>query len=239
MDLLLAVITLCVVYASFTISASAGLGGSLLLVPTLALTLGTKEGVALAALLLASNNVAKIVAYRRTLPFRAAVVVVIMTMLGAALGANLLVRAPSGVVAVAIVAMFAFSMLAERQNLDGLRAVASPLLAFISGATSGFSGTSGPLKGVAIRNLGLDRYHTVGAASLVSFAGDATKAAVFAEASLLGRDSLMVAAAAVPLMVAGTWTGKTFNNRVGEKGYSMLFWSVMGGYSLRILIQLL
>ena len=39
--------------ASFFVSASAGMGGSLVLVPVLALSLGTKEGIALAALLLA------------------------------------------------------------------------------------------------------------------------------------------------------------------------------------------
>ena len=36
------------VFGSFFVSASAGLGGSLVLVPTLALVVGTKEGVALA-----------------------------------------------------------------------------------------------------------------------------------------------------------------------------------------------
>ena len=68
MDILATVGVLIAVYVSFTISASAGLGGSLLMVPTLALFLGTKEGVALAALLLASNNIMKIIAYRETLP---------------------------------------------------------------------------------------------------------------------------------------------------------------------------
>ena len=56
MDILAMVGVLVLVYASFTISASAGLGGSLLLVPTLVVFLGSKEGIALAALLLASNN---------------------------------------------------------------------------------------------------------------------------------------------------------------------------------------
>ena len=54
------VLTLIAVAVSFTVSASAGLGGSLVLVPILALVLGTKEGVALAALLLAANNVVKL-----------------------------------------------------------------------------------------------------------------------------------------------------------------------------------
>ena len=238
MDLLTAAVVLALVYASFVISASAGLGGSLVMVPTLALFLGSKEGVALAALLLAGNNVMKIIAYRRTLPFRAASVIVVLIVLGAALGSTLLVNAPELVVTIGIVTMFVASVFAERFEIRRLRAGFAPLLAFASGASSGFSGTSGPLKGVAIRNLDLDRRHFVGAASLASFAGDATKTAIFADAELLGRTSVLVALAAIPLMAFGTWTGSTINSRAGERTFAILFWIVMAGYSVRLLIVL-
>lgn len=230
---------LALVYVAFTVSASAGLGGSLVLVPTLALFLGTKEGVALAALLLASNNVAKIVAYRATLPYRAAGMVVAGVVLGAALGSTLLVRAPTELVTAAVVAMFGATLVAEKFDLRPARAGFAPALSFVSGATSGFSGTSGPLKGAAIRNLGLDRRHFVGAASLASFAGDLTKTAVFAEAELLGRSSLLLALAAVPLMALGTWTGSRLNDRAGEQTFAVLFWTVMSGYTVRLGILLL
>ncbi len=164
MDILFAVAVLALVYASFVISASAGLGGSLLMVPTLALFLGSKEGVALAALLLASNNVMKIIAYRKTLPFRAAAPLIVLIAVGAALGSTLLVNASDVVVTIAIVLMFVASVVAERYEIRRLRAGFAPVLAFVSGASSGFSGTSGPLKGAAIRNLDLDRRHFVGAA---------------------------------------------------------------------------
>lgn len=230
---------LALVYVSFTVSASAGLGGSLVLVPTLALYLGTKEGVALAALLLSSNNVVKIIAYRRTLPFRAAAGITILIVIGAALGSTLLVQAPTIVVTIGVVAMFVATILAERLELTPVRAGFAPLLAFVSGASSGFSGTSGPLKGVAIRNLDLDRRHFVGAASLASFAGDATKTAIFAEADLLGRTSILLALAAVPLMALGTWTGSNLNERVGEHRFALLFWTVMSGYTVRLGILIL
>jgi len=239
MTVLTTIVVLALVYASFAISASAGLGGSLLMVPTLALFLGSKEGVALAALLLASNNVMKIIAYRRTLPFRAAAFIIVMIVLGAALGSTLLVRAPEWAVTVGIVGMFIASVAAERMELQRLRTGFAPLLAFVSGASSGFSGTSGPLKGVAIRNLDLDRRHFVGAASLASFAGDATKTAIFADAELLGRESVLIAIAAVPLMALGTWTGSTINRRAGERTFAILFWTVMAGYSVRLFILLL
>ena len=57
MDSLFFVPALIACFLSFALSASAGLGGSLILVPALVLILGAREGMALAALLLAGNNV--------------------------------------------------------------------------------------------------------------------------------------------------------------------------------------
>ena len=235
MDPIVVVLTLVAVATAFALSASAGLGGSLILVPTLALVLGTKEGVALAALLLAGNNVVKVVAYRKTLPVVKAAVVVGLLALGAAIGARLLVSSPEDVVTVAVIVSFVLALIAERLDLSRLRTVGGPLLAFGAGATSGFSGTSGPLKGMAIRQLNLDRGHFVGAASLASLVGDATKSAVFAEAQLLDGSAVILAILAIPLMVVATFTGRRINQSIGERGYSVLFWTVMAGYTARLL----
>ena len=238
MDILATVGVLIAVYVSFTISASAGLGGSLLMVPTLALFLGTKEGVALAALLLASNNIMKIIAYRETLPFRKAAGIAALIVIGAAIGSTLLVNAPVWAVTIAVLAMFATTIITEKREIKAVRSKFGPFLAFVAGASSGFSGTSGPLKGVAIRNLDLDRRHFVGAASLASFAGDAAKTAIFAEADLLGRDAWLTCLAAIPLMALGTWSGSKLNERLGEQTFAILFWTVMAGYSIRLGILL-
>jgi uncharacterized membrane protein YfcA len=112
------------------------------------------------------------------------------------------------------------------------------VLALGSGATSGFSGTSGPLKGLAIRQLELDRGHFVGAASLASLVGDLTKTAVFTEAQLLGSDSYTLALMAVPLMLVATFSGRRINQTIGERGYSLLFWGVMAGYTVRLVVRL-
>lgn len=232
------VLTLIAVLVSFWVSASAGLGGSLILVPTLGLVLGTNQGVALAALLLAINNVVKVIAYRRTLPFRRALVVIILIAFGASFGARLLVAAPEDVVTVAVIVSFIVALIAEKMSLHRLKTVGGPTVAFASGATSGFSGTSGPLKGMSIRQLNLDRAHFVGAASLASLAGDATKTAVFAEARLLGAESLLIAGLAAPLTLIGTLGGRRFNQQIGEAGYTALFWAVMAGYTLRLMVSL-
>jgi hypothetical protein len=238
MELWVMVLTLMAVAVSFTVSASAGLGGSLILVPVLALVLGTKEGVALAALLLAANNVVKVFAYRETLPFRKALVVIVLVAVGAALGALLLVAVPERVVTAVVITSFVLALLAERLDLTRLRRIGAPVLALGGGATSGFSGTSGPLKGIALRQLVLDRAHFVGAASLVSLAGDATKATVFIDAGLLGGDSFLVALAAIPLMLVATFAGRRINRAIGERGYTSLFWGVMAGYTMRLVLSL-
>ena len=234
MDGIVLIAVFVAVALSFTVSASAGFGGSLVLVPALALLLGTKTGTALAALLLAANNVVKVWAYRETIPWRRAALVTVLVAIGTAVGALLFVAAPEDLVTVAVIVTFALAFVAERYDLSGLRSFGMPVLALFSGATSGFSGTAGPLKGLAVRSLGLDRRHLVGALSLVSLVGDATKTVIWTEASLISADGYRVAAAAVPLMVVATLTGRRINSRLGERGFTGLFWLVMTGYTARL-----
>jgi uncharacterized membrane protein YfcA len=237
LDATTTVLVLVAVALSFAVSAAAGFGGSLILVPALALVLGTRSGVALAALLLAGNNVVKVLLYRRTLPFRSALVLIVLISVGSAVGALALVAAPEDVVTVAVICAFAATFLAERLDLhDGLRRYGAGPLAFVSGATSGFSGTSGPLKGIAFRSLSLDRAHLVGGLSLASLAGDAVKTSVFAEAQLISSAGLQLALVAVPLMVVASLAGRRLNRRLGERGFTRLFWAVMVGYTGRLLL---
>ena len=219
---------------AFLLSASAGLGGSLILVPILALLLGAKEGIALAGLLLAANNVAKTLFYRHTIPWRASMGVLAAILIGVAVGSVLLVHAPDTlvdiVVATCLVAAFAF----ERLEMATIKRRFAPLLAFGAGITSGFSGTSGPMKGIALRSLGFDRLYFVGAASIVSLGGDVVKSAIFAKAQLLTAASLNLFLMAVPIMFISSYLGKRLNATLGERAFSTLFWAVMGGYAVRL-----
>jgi uncharacterized protein len=227
-------LVLVAVTAAFALSASAGFGGSLVLVLSLALLLGTKSGVALAALLLAGNNIVKVFAYRKTLPYRRAFPVIVLVAIGTFLGALLLVSAPERVVTIAVIVSFIVAFAVESLHLERFRRTSSPVLAFASGATSGFSGTSGPLKGLAVRALDLDRLHLVGALSLVSLVGDVTKTAIWTEARLLDGRDYVFALTCIPLMLGATFLGRYLNSTIGERGYTGLFWAVMVGYTGRL-----
>jgi uncharacterized protein len=75
---------------------------------------GPKRASRSPPLLLAGNNVVKIVAYRQTLPYLKPGAILVALVFGTVLGAQLLVAAPEKVVTVAIIAAFATSVVTER-----------------------------------------------------------------------------------------------------------------------------
>lgn len=222
--------------AAFTVSATFGLGGSLILVPALSLALGTKQGVALAALLLALNNVPKCAVYRRTIPWRTCAGVVIVSTIGVTVGAIGLVALPERAVQWGVVAVIVTTLLWEFAGRPKPHRVSSTGLAAASGLTSGLSGTSGPLKGLALRTLDLPKAELVGAASVVSLAGDATKTAVFTEAGILTASGWATGAALVPIMIGCTMLGRHLNVELQERVFRVGFWTVMAGYGARLII---
>jgi uncharacterized membrane protein YfcA len=223
--------------SSMFLSSVAGYGGSLILVPALAALLGPQQGIALAALLLAWNNVFKVAAYRRTIPLREGWPLIVVTGLGALAGGLLLISVPSQVVYVAIGAVTVGTLVVEltggHRLLQARRAAAVPMMT-ASGFLSGISGTSGPLKGVAIRSLGLPRLEHVGLAAVVSLVGDTVKVELFAGAGLLADVRWSVVVSTVPLMPVAAWVGREMNRRIDEATFRWVFWSVVGGYVLRM-----
>tara|TARA_R110000823_G_scaffold8258_7_gene29383 strand:+ start:1610 stop:2329 length:720 start_codon:yes stop_codon:yes gene_type:complete len=235
-DALTLVLLALVIPASFMLSAAAGLGGSLILVPGLMLSIGTREGIAVAALLLACNNIAKVVVYRKTLPWASSALIAAAVMVGSALGATLMLQMPEAWVRYAVATMLLLTLAGDFVAQRSVRKIWAVFLAFLSGGTSGFSGTSGPLKGVAIRSLQLERFYFVGAASLVSMVGDTTKALVFSQSGLITASHLLLAGVLVPVMAGCTLLGRKINREIGEKWHSILFWTVMGGYLTRLMV---
>ncbi len=234
----LTAVILVVTFTSLFISSIAGYGGSLLLLPALAAILGPKEGIAMAALVLGWNNVFKVIAYRKTLAVRKSWPLLVVTAAGVFAGGTLLISAPETLIVWAIVvvtvASLAIELFAGARLRRANRSAAVPLMA--GGAVlSGFSGTSGPLKGISIRSLGLPRLEHVGVASCVSLVGDVLKVELFAQAGLLPRIEWYLVAAVLPVMPLAAWVGRRVNETINENTFRWVFWSVVGAYSLRMI----
>lgn len=230
-------IVLAVTFVALFISSIAGYGGSLVLVPALAAVLGPKEGIALSALLLGWNNAFKVVAYRETLALRRGWPLLIVTAIGVWTGTRLLIGSTDRLIMWAIVVVTVASLLAEllldAERLHARRHLAMPAMAGAS-VLSGISGSSGPLKGISIRSLGLPRLEHVGLAAAVSLVGDALKVQLFADAGVLRTVHLQTLVLAMPVMPIAAWTGRAINRRIDESAFRWVFWTVVGGYTLRM-----
>jgi len=137
----------------------------------------------------------------------------------------------------AVVAATVLSLVAELLRVDRVQK-AQELLAvptmLASGVLSGVSGTSGPLKGIAVRSLRLPRLEHVGLASCVSLVADALKVELFAIAGIFESIDLTVVLLAMPVMPVAAWIGRAVNRRIDEAAFRWIFWTVVGGYTLRM-----
>ena len=234
----LTIVVLLAAFTSLFVSSIAGYGGSLLLLPTFGALLGPKEGIAMAALVLGWNNVFKVIAYRKTLALRKGWPLLVVTAVGVFIGARFLLSAPEALVLWSIVVVTVISLGIELVASERIRrateSAAVPLMA--AGAVlSGFSGTSGPLKGISIRSLRLPRLEHVGLASSVSLVGDLLKVELFAQAGILPRIEWYLVAVVLPVMPLAAWVGRKVNERINETTFRWVFWSVVGAYSARMM----
>ncbi|MGZ5397002.1 MAG: sulfite exporter TauE/SafE family protein [Mycobacterium sp.] len=230
-------LVLTATFTSLLISSIAGYGGSLVLVPAMGAILGPKEGIAFAALLLGWNNVFKVIAYRRTLALRQGWPLLVVTAVGVWFGASLLISASDDLIIWAVIATTVATLIvelrADERLLRASRHAALPTMA-ASAVLSGVSGSSGPLKGISVRSLGLPRLEHVGLASSVSLVADALKVELFHTAGLFEGVDLTTMLIAIPVMPIGAWMGRSVNRRVDENAFRWIFWSVVGGYTLRM-----
>ncbi len=231
------VLILVATFAALVVSSTAGYGGSLILVPALAATLGPKSGIAYSALVLGWNNVFKVLAYRSTLALRQGWPLLAVTAVGVSFGASLLVAAPDRVVVWCVIAGTLAALAVELRGNERLltvrRWMATPTMA-ASAVLSGVSGSSGPLKGVSVRSLGLPRLEHVGLASMVSLVADALKVGLFQADGLFDDIDMTTLVIALPLMPIGAWLGRMINGRIDERLFRGIFWTVVGCYTLRM-----
>ena len=228
------------VFLAFFVSALMGQGGGLIMAPVMIAAFGPKEGVAIAAVLMAANNVIKAAAYLRSIP-KVSFLLAIGTVAGTLIGSLLLVSVPEKIVLFAamasILASFGYEVFGRQALRIGDKSVAV-LFAAIAGITSGVSGTSGPLKAVSVRMMNLQPLRHVGAATVLSLVGDVTKAIALVAAGVTSYSSVLEVGWAFALMPLATWGGWYINSRkMKPQWFGILFWITIGAYLLRLAVK--
>src|SRR5215207_7503544 len=103
------IIVAVLIFVSFLVSASCGLGGSLILIPALTLLFGIKESIIISSILLGLNNLVKVYFFRQHIRFKPILWIMLFIFAGSALGAVLLLRIDEKIVAFILLGHVIFS----------------------------------------------------------------------------------------------------------------------------------
>ena len=107
---------------------------------------------------------------------------------------------------------------------------------FLSGLCSGLSGTSGPLKGLAVKCYMNSKVEIVAAAAVLSLATDTVKSVIYLTQytpTTLTIEWLLYSVAVMPI---ATGLGRYINKAMSLKAYEVLFYFVMTGYIFRLFL---
>ena len=194
-----------VIFLAFFVSASCGLGGSLILIPVLSAVLGIKEGIVISSILLGLNNIIKVIFFRGNIKFKPVSFLMILMMAGAVIGSFMMLKANSHILTIFLVFNIAISFLIQQYTSLKLQKNAGLIFSFLSGFCSGLSGTSGPLKGLAVKCHMHTKMEIVAAASLLSLATDSVKSVIYlsqSTPSALSFEWLVYSVAVMPVATA-------------------------------------
>ncbi|MEJ7737900.1 MAG: sulfite exporter TauE/SafE family protein [Chitinophagaceae bacterium] len=230
------VIVAILIFVSFLVSASCGMGGSLILIPALTLLFGIKESIIISSILLGLNNLVKVIFFRQYIRFRPILWIMLFIFAGAGIGAVLLLSINEKVVAVILLVHVIFSFFFQRNQHYEIRKKISWLIAFTAGLFSGIAGTSGPLKGIALKCNVFEKLELVAAASIISLVSDSTKSIIYLTRYSPEKFPTEILLFSIIVMPIATGLGKKLNQRLSQTAYDALFYCVLSGYVVRLFL---
>jgi uncharacterized protein len=225
-----------ILFLSFVISASSGMGGSLLMIPAFSMLIGVKEGIILSGVLLTLNNVSKFIFYYNYFSFKSIGYLLVFVVAGSILGSYLMLQFNEVFLSFFLLAHIVASLYIQYYSTVKVRLAAGNGYAFLSGLFSGISGSSGPLKAVSVRCRFVSNQEIAASVTVLSLFGDFSKCVVYLRNSTISEAHYQYLIVGVMMMPLATWIGKKINKSVSVTGYNILFCVVLAGYILKIIL---
>jgi hypothetical protein len=219
------------------VSAVAGIGVGLVLLPVLVLYLGIKSAIPILALALVAAATSRVAIYRREVDRRVAAWSILGALPSTAAGAYLFTLAPPVLLTRLLGLLLLGILVGRRLHLRPLpmrRPVAFLPLGIAIGIVSGLASGVGPLLAPFYLSYGLRKGAYVGTVGAMALSMQLTKLAVFGGADLLTPRVLAYGLFLMPLTVLGTLLGKRLMLRISERVFVLLIEGVMlfGGVAL-------
>jgi len=206
------------------------------LIPAVSLLMGVKEGIVLNSLLLGINNIIKVWYYRKDVRLLDSLALLVPMALGTMIGAMLMLKLHEHVLAIFLLLNVCIAYGVQRYSSEELQQGTGVGYAALSGLCSGLSGTSGPLKGLAVKCFHKGKSHVVATASLLSLVTDALKSGIYFSAGHSWHLNVYLLIASIAMMPLATGLGQKLNKGMSAKAYDALFYTVMSGYVVRLFV---
>jgi hypothetical protein len=222
------VITLAVAsvaaFALALLSAVAGFGGGVLLLPVFTALFGLRVAVPMLTLTQVSSNAFRALFNRRELQWRLIGWFALGAVPFAVAGGLLLARAPLGALQ-RLLGVFLIGVVVWRRRNPHPRKPADRTFAAVgaaSGLASALLGSAGPLTAPFFLAYGLTRAAYIGTEAGSALTMHLSKIAAYGAGDLLTKQVLLYGLALTPATLAGAWTGRKVVGRISDRAFVIL-----------------
>lgn len=206
-------------YALAVLSAVAGFGGGVLLLPVFTALFGLRVAVPMLTITQLASNAGRVAFNRQDLHWRLVGWFALGAVPSAVAGAILLTRLPSDWLT-HVLGAFLIGVVIWRRLRPSIRKPADPAFAAVgaaSGLGSAVLGSVGPLTAPFFLAYGLARAAYIGTEAAAALTMHVTKLAAYGAGNLLTTRVLLYGLALIPATLAGAWTGKKLVDRISDR----------------------
>lgn len=219
------------------ISASLGAGGGLLLLVIMAGWMPAAAIIPVHGLVQLGSNVGRAALTWRYIDWKVIAAFAPGVLIGASLGAWLLVDLPAQVWQLTIALFVLFLCWGPKLPKTAISGPGIVVASAVTSFISLFVGASGPLVAAFIKQIHSNRFNTIATFSTAMALQHAPKAIVFGMAGFMLSDWLAFVVAMIGCGFAGTWLGLHLLKNVSDQRFSRILNLVLTALALRLLWQ--
>ena len=219
------------------ITASLGAGGGVMLLALMALWLPPAAIIPVHGLIQLGSNAGRAAMTWRQVDWQVIAAFAPGVLVGASVGAWLLVALPAGVWQLTIGLFVLYLCWGPGLPKQALGLPGTFLASAITSFISLFVGATGPLVAAFIKQIHQDRFTTVATFATAMVLQHAPKALVFGLAGFVFHDWIVFVGAMIACGFAGTWAGLHLLHRLSDRRFQQAFNWILTLLALRLLWQ--
>ena len=232
------IFVLIVAFFASALSAIAGFGGALILIPMVSFFIDFKLAVGVLTFYFLANKIFQIYFYRRSIDWKTAGWVWLGAVPAVIVGALFLVSLPTELLKRLLGILILFYILnAVYKLINDFKPgkVSTPVIGAIYGFFSGVVGVGDPIKAALLLQLGLVKERFVATMAIIAILLNLIKAIVYSSFALVSADDVQLIIFLIIVSLLGTYLGKQFLNRLKPE----VFKKIVLGLLLVVGLQLI